>query len=138
VFFIASGPFTSNVNFGLLLDFVDVHGAWRRFRSFKLSSSSSSSESEMIPAGIAIVTLDVASIPASWQTTANCLNPGAMGKVATSLFPNLICFVNPFPQYSLHPFPSVCSPQVSRFFLFDVCDRAQCCGLSNLTLPSGT
>jgi hypothetical protein len=79
----------------------------------------------MIPAGIAIVLLDVASIPASWLKIANCLILGAMGKVATLSLPNLIRFVNPFPQYGSHPFPSVRSPQVPRFFLLEVCDCAK-------------
>jgi hypothetical protein len=92
----------------------------------------------MMPAGIATVSSDIASIPASSQNIANCLNPGAIGKVALLSLPNLIRFVNPLPQNNSHPFPVVRSPQFSRFFLLEVCDCAQCCGLNSLTFPPVT
>ena len=117
-----------------------THGFGRCIRVFldDSSSSSSSSESDMIPAGIAIVLSDIASIPASWQNMANCLNPGAIGNVATLSLPSLMRFVYPSPQNSSHPLPFVRSPHSSRFLRFEVCVCAQCCGLNNRTLPSGT
>jgi hypothetical protein len=143
---IDSGPFISNVvpfsgSFAVLSAvLVGAHGFGNCLRAFDCSSSSSSSdsESEMMPAGIATVSSDIASTPASSQKIANELNPGAIGKVATLSIPNLIRFVNPSPQNNSHPFTVVRLPQFSRFFLFEVCDCAQCCGLNSLTFPSGT
>jgi hypothetical protein len=122
---VALGPFISNALSFSVPAFVlaELHGFSRRFRLLEIfpSFSSSSSATEMIPAGIAIVSSDDASIPASWQKIANCLNTSANGKVATLSSLNLIRFVNPSPQNSSHPFPSVRLPQVYLFFRFEVC-----------------
>jgi hypothetical protein len=130
VAFVDTRPFMSNVvafpdSFPVAsLVFDGVHGSDSCLRALDWSSSSSpsESESEMMPAGIATVSSDIASIPASSQKIANCLYPGAIGKVATLSLPNLIDFVYPLPQNSSHPFPVVRSPQFSRFLLFEVCD----------------
>jgi len=101
-----SGPFMSSVVLFsdavsvLSLVFDGAHGfeSCRRTLDWSSSSSSSVSESEMMPAGIATASSDIVSIPASSQKIENCLNPGAIGKVATLSLPNLIRFVNPSPQ----------------------------------------